>query len=130
MMLGAWSILIDFLFVIGLQVKQLLKKTKERHVTGLLELKNKFADRLDIHRLHLTNYTTIERKQQRMWKISMVDLYTTYWSSRQDIGHNRQASLLYSYEVNAIGPIIDKLPYFEHMIDTICKECPFCHGDL
>ncbi|KAL8551432.1 hypothetical protein ACS0TY_000501 [Phlomoides rotata] len=56
---------------IGLElVKQLLEKTKEGHVvatcsnpsvaTGLLELKNKFADRLDIHRLHLTNDTTIE----------------------------------------------------------------------
>ncbi|KAL8551442.1 hypothetical protein ACS0TY_000512 [Phlomoides rotata] len=56
---------------IGLElVKQLLEKTKEGNVvatcsnpsvaTGLLEL----ADRLDIHRLHLTNYTTIETRHR------------------------------------------------------------------
>ncbi|KAL8551426.1 hypothetical protein ACS0TY_000499 [Phlomoides rotata] len=112
---------------IGLEfVKQLLEKTKEGHVvatcsnpsvaTGLLELKNKFADRLDIHRLHLTNYSTIEETAKAVEdKYGCLNLLINAFSliSIPRGGHTdkaldiiNKASLLRFYEVNAIGPIM------------------------
>ncbi|KAL8538524.1 hypothetical protein ACS0TY_000512 [Phlomoides rotata] len=107
-------------------VKQLLEKTKEGHVvatcsnpsvaTGLLELKNKFADRLDIHRLHLTNYTTIEETAKAVEdKYGCLNLLINA-SALISIPHGGhtdktlsgivRASLLRSFEVNAIGPFM------------------------
>ncbi|KAL8538530.1 hypothetical protein ACS0TY_000518 [Phlomoides rotata] len=110
---------------IGLElVKQLLEKTKEGHVvatcsnpsvaTGLLELKNKFADRLDIHRLHLTNYTTIEETAKAVEEkygclnllINASPLISIPHGGHTDktLSGIVRASLLRCFEVNAIGP--------------------------
>ncbi|KAL8538507.1 hypothetical protein ACS0TY_000496 [Phlomoides rotata] len=112
---------------IGLElVKQLLEKTKEGHVvatcsnpsvaTGLLELKNKFADRLDIHRLHLTNDTTIEETAKAVEdKYGCLNLLINASSliSIPHVAHPDKtlsgivkASLLRSFEFNGIGPIM------------------------
>ncbi|KAL8538513.1 hypothetical protein ACS0TY_000502 [Phlomoides rotata] len=107
---------------IGLEiVKQLLEKTKEGHVvatccnpsvaTGLLELKNKFADRLDIHRLHLTNYTTIEETAKAVEdKYGCLNLLINASAliSIPHGGHTGKtlSGILRSYEVNAIGPLM------------------------
>ncbi|KAL8538514.1 hypothetical protein ACS0TY_000503 [Phlomoides rotata] len=126
MMLGAWSILIHFLFVFGVQVKQLLEKTKEGHVVatcsnpsvaiGLLELKNKFAVRLDIRRLHLTNDTTIVETAKAVEdKYGCLNLLINASSlisiphgghTDKTLGGIVRASLLRSFEVNAIGPFM------------------------
>ncbi|KAL8551444.1 hypothetical protein ACS0TY_000514 [Phlomoides rotata] len=107
---------------IGLElVKQLLEKTKEGHVvatcsnpsvaTGLLELKNKFADRLDIHRLHLTNDTTIEETAKAVEdKYGCLNLLINA-SSLNSIPHGGHtgktlSGILRSYELNAIGPFM------------------------
>ncbi|KAL8551455.1 hypothetical protein ACS0TY_000522 [Phlomoides rotata] len=107
---------------IGLElVKQLLEKTKEGHVvatcsnpsvaTGLLELKNKFADRLDIHRLHLTNDTTIEETAKAVEdKYGCLNLLINASSliSIPHVAHPDKSlsGILRSFEVNAIGPIM------------------------
>ncbi|KAL8538525.1 hypothetical protein ACS0TY_000513 [Phlomoides rotata] len=84
--------------------------------TGLLELNNKFADCLDIHRLHLTNYTTIEETAKAVEdKYGCLNLLINA-SSLISIPHGGhtdktldgivRASLLRSFEVNAIGPFM------------------------
>ncbi|KAG6398127.1 hypothetical protein SASPL_139579 [Salvia splendens] len=91
---------------IGLEfVKQLLEKSNKGHVvatcrnpskaTELHELKNKFAERLDIHQLDLTIDSTIEETAK-----SVRD------NTETTLNKVERASLLLAYEVNAVGPIL------------------------
>ncbi|KZV17696.1 short-chain dehydrogenase/reductase family protein [Dorcoceras hygrometricum] len=111
---------------IGLEfVTQLLEKSKGNVVAtcrkpneaaGLLDLKNKFAERLDIHRLDLTVDSTIEEVAKSVKDkygylnllinasgiLSMPDILRPETTLSKV---NREA-LLIAYEVNAVGPLL------------------------
>ncbi|KAL6546273.1 hypothetical protein OROMI_021994 [Orobanche minor] len=112
---------------IGLEfVRQLLEKSNKGHVaatcrkpnraTGLLELKNKFPERLDIHHLDLTIDSTIEATSKSLQDkygylnllvnasgiLSIPDLL----QPETTLSKVQRSSLLLTYEVNAVGPIL------------------------
>ncbi|XP_075480109.1 putative oxidoreductase C663.09c isoform X2 [Primulina tabacum] len=112
---------------IGLEfVKQLLEKSNKGNVvatcrnpieaTGLLELKNKFAERLDIHRLDLTVDSTMEEVAKSVEDkhgylnllvnasgiLSMPDILRP----ETTLSKVKREALLLAYEVNAIGPLL------------------------
>ncbi|KAL0352739.1 UNVERIFIED_CONTAM: C-factor [Sesamum angustifolium] len=112
---------------IGLEfVRQLLEKSDKGHVvatcrnpkgaTGLLELKNRFADRLDIHQLDLTIDRTIEEAAKSVKdKYGYLNLLVNasgilsipnILQPETTLNKLQRASLLLTYEVNAIGPIL------------------------
>ncbi|XP_073035862.1 uncharacterized oxidoreductase C663.09c isoform X3 [Primulina eburnea] len=112
---------------IGLEfVKQLLEKSNKGNVvatcrnpteaTGLLELKNKFAERLDIHRLDLTVDSTMEEVAKSVeYKHGYLNLLVNASGilSMPDIlrpettlSKVKREALLLAYEVNAIGPLL------------------------
>ncbi|KAL2494019.1 NAD(P)-binding Rossmann-fold superfamily protein [Forsythia ovata] len=112
---------------IGLEfVRQLLENNDKGYVvatcrnpngaTGLLELKNKFAERLDIHQLDLTIESTIEEAAKCVREkygclnllvnssgiLSIPDLL----QPETTLTKVHRTSLLLAYEINAIGPIL------------------------
>ncbi|KAK1419296.1 hypothetical protein QVD17_28461 [Tagetes erecta] len=112
---------------LGLQfVKQLLERNSEEHVVatcrnpeqaaGLIELKNKFAERLHIQRLDLTIETTIEETARAVKEtygrlnllvnasgiLSIPDVI----QPETTLTKVDRSSLLLAYEVNAVGPIL------------------------
>lgn len=112
---------------IGLEfVRQLLEKSDKGHVlatcrnpkgaTGLLELKNKFADRLDIHQLDLTIDRTIEEAAKSVKdKYGRLNLLINasgilsipnVLQPETTLNKLQRDSLLLTYEVNAVGPIL------------------------
>ncbi|THG17006.1 hypothetical protein TEA_026051 [Camellia sinensis var. sinensis] len=117
---------LDLLQTVSLKVKQLLEKNENRHVvatcrnpngaTGLLELKNKFAERLNILQLDLTVESTIEASAKSIRErygslnllinasgiLSIPDVFQPETS----LSKVQKSSLLLAYEVNAVGPIL------------------------
>ncbi|XP_057812211.1 uncharacterized protein LOC131026361 [Salvia miltiorrhiza] len=112
---------------IGLEfVKQLLEKSNKGHVvatcrnpskaTELLDLKNKFAERLDIHKLDLTIDSTIEETAKSVRdKYGYLNLLVNasgiltvpnVMQPETTLNKVERASLLLAYEVNAVGPIL------------------------
>ncbi|KAF7121350.1 hypothetical protein RHSIM_Rhsim13G0125300 [Rhododendron simsii] len=112
---------------IGLEfVKQLLEKDDEGHVvatcrnpngaTGLLELKNKFAERLNILQLDLTIESTIEEStksiRERYGTLNLLINASGILSipdvlqPETTLSKLQKSSLLLAYEVNAVGPIL------------------------
>ncbi|KAL8512843.1 hypothetical protein ACS0TY_019106 [Phlomoides rotata] len=112
---------------IGLEfVKQLLEKSNKNHVvatcrnpseaTGLLELKNKFAERLDIQRLDLTADSTIEETAKSVkHKYGYLNLLINasgilsipnVLQPETTLNKVNRASLHLAYEVNTVGPIL------------------------
>lgn len=112
---------------IGLElVKQLLEKNEKGHViatcrnpdgaNGLLELKNKFFERLDIQRLDLTNERTIEESAKSISEkygslnllinasgiLSIPDVL----QPETTLNKVQKSSLMLAYEINAVGPIL------------------------
>lgn len=112
---------------LGLEfVKQLLVKNSQEHViatcrnpsgaAGLIELKNKFSDRLHIQRLDLTIESTIEESAkaigERYGHLNLL-VNASGILSIPDVIHPEttltkieRSSLLLAYEVNAVGPIL------------------------
>ncbi|XP_077253335.1 NAD(P)-binding Rossmann-fold superfamily protein [Tasmannia lanceolata] len=112
---------------IGLEfVRQLLEKTEKDHVvatcrnpsgaTGLLELKRRFEERLDIQQLDLTVESTIEASanfiRERYGSLNLL-INASGVLSIPDVLHPettlskvQKSSLLFTYEVNAVGPIL------------------------
>ncbi|KAD6795570.1 hypothetical protein R6Q59_020529 [Mikania micrantha] len=112
---------------LGLEfVKQLLEKNSQDHViatcrnpnvsAGLIELKNKFAERLHIQRLDLTIESTIEESaraiSERYGYLNLL-VNASGILSIPDVIHPEttlskveKSSLLLAYEVNAVGPIL------------------------
>ncbi|CDP12601.1 unnamed protein product [Coffea canephora] len=112
---------------IGLEfVRQLLETRDEGYVvatcrnptaaTGLMELKNKFIERLEIQRLDVTIESTMEETANAVRnKYGSLNLLinTSGILSIPDVLHPettlskvQQSSLLLAYEVNAVGPIL------------------------
>ncbi|KAG5515999.1 hypothetical protein RHGRI_036891 [Rhododendron griersonianum] len=112
---------------IGLEfVKQLLEKDDKGHVvatcrnpdgaTGLLELKNKFAERLNILQLDLTIESTIEEStksiRERYGSLNLLINASGILSipdvlqPETTLSKLQKSSLLLAYEVNAVGPIL------------------------
>ncbi|XP_074567925.1 uncharacterized protein LOC141824516 isoform X2 [Curcuma longa] len=112
---------------IGLEfVKQLLKKNDEGHViatcrnpnqaTGLLDLKNKFLERLSILPLDVTKENTIEAAattvKESFGKLNLLINASGILSipdvlqPETTLSKVQKSSLLLAYEVNAIGPIL------------------------
>ncbi|XP_058197017.1 uncharacterized oxidoreductase C663.09c isoform X2 [Rhododendron vialii] len=112
---------------IGLEfVKQLLEKDDEGHVvatcrnpnraTGLLELKNKFAERLNILQLDLTIESTIEEStksiRERYGSLNLLINASGILSipdvlqPETTLSKLQKSSSLLAYEVNAVGPIL------------------------
>ncbi|KAL7089574.1 hypothetical protein ACP275_13G193600 [Erythranthe tilingii] len=112
---------------IGLEfVRQLLEKNNKGHVVatcrnpnganGLLELKNKFAERLDIHQLDLTIDSTIEAAAKSVEdKYGYLNLLVNAsgilsipntLQPETTLNKLQRDSLLLNYEVNAVGPIL------------------------
>ncbi|KAK4440283.1 Benzil reductase ((S)-benzoin forming) IRC24 [Sesamum alatum] len=112
---------------IGLEfVRQLLEKSDKGHVvatcrnpngaTGLQELKNKFAERLDIHQLDLTIDSTIEEAAKSVKdKYGYLNLLINasgilsipnVLRPETTLNKVQRDSLLLTYEVNAVGPIL------------------------
>ncbi|KAL0398192.1 UNVERIFIED_CONTAM: hypothetical protein Sradi_2162500 [Sesamum radiatum] len=107
-------------------VRQLLEKSDKGHVvatcrnpneaTGLLELKNKFAERLDIHQLDLTIDRTIEEAAKSVKdKYGYLNLLVNasgilsipnVLQPETTLNKLQRDSLLLTYEVNAVGPIL------------------------
>ncbi|XP_059666750.1 uncharacterized protein LOC132312398 isoform X2 [Cornus florida] len=112
---------------IGLEfVKQLLEKNENGHViatcrnpdgaTGLLELKDKFAERLNIQQLDLTVEKTIKACAKSLTEtygslnllinasgiLSIPDVL----QPETTLSKIEKSSLLLAYEVNAVGPIL------------------------
>ncbi|KAK6932004.1 Short-chain dehydrogenase/reductase SDR, partial [Dillenia turbinata] len=112
---------------IGLEfVKQLLEKQEQGHVvatcrnpssaTGLVDLKNKFAERLNILPLDLTIESTIEAAAKTIEQefgflnllinasgiLSVPDVM----QPETTLSKVQKSSLLMAYEVNAVGPIL------------------------
>ncbi|KAL5577822.1 hypothetical protein UlMin_019521 [Ulmus minor] len=112
---------------IGLEfVKQLLEKNEKGHVvatcrnpnapTGLLDLKNKFAERLCILPLDVTNESTIEESAKYIKEkygslnllinasgiLSIPDIL----QPETTLSKVQRTSLLLAYEINAVGPIL------------------------
>ncbi|XP_052202683.1 uncharacterized protein LOC127808264 isoform X4 [Diospyros lotus] len=112
---------------IGLEfVKQLLERNEKGHViatcrnpngaTGLLEVKNKFEERLNILQLDLTVESTIEASaksiKERYGSLNLL-INASGILSIPDIlqpettfNKLQKSSLLLAYEVNAVGPIL------------------------
>ncbi|GMY33532.1 putative oxidoreductase [Fagus crenata] len=112
---------------IGLQfVKQLLEKNEKGHVvatcrnpdaaSGLLDLKNRFAERLSILQLDLTNESTIEASaksiSERFGSLNLLINASGILSipdvlqPETTLSKVEKSSLLLAYEVNAVGPIM------------------------
>ncbi|KAL3654611.1 hypothetical protein CASFOL_001596 [Castilleja foliolosa] len=112
---------------IGLEfVTQLLEKNEKGRVvatcrnpkgaTGLLELKNKFEERLDIHQLDLTDDSTIEATAKSVQdKYGYLNLLVNasgilsipnVLQPETTLNKVQRSSLLLTYEINAIGPIL------------------------
>ncbi|GFP95920.1 uncharacterized oxidoreductase c663.09c [Phtheirospermum japonicum] len=112
---------------IGLEfVTQLLEKNEKGRVvatcrnpngaTGLLELKNKFDERLDIHQLDLTDDRTIEATAKSVQdKYGYLNLLVNasgilsipnVLQPETTLNKVQRSSLLLAYEVNAVGPIL------------------------
>ncbi|KAG6382328.1 hypothetical protein SASPL_141973 [Salvia splendens] len=112
---------------IGLEfVKQLLEKSNKGHVvatcrnpskaTELHDLKNKFAERLDIHQLDLTIDSTIKETAKSVSdKYGYLNLLVNasgiltvpnVMQPETTLNKVERASLLLAYEVNAVGPIL------------------------
>ncbi|KVH93585.1 Glucose/ribitol dehydrogenase, partial [Cynara cardunculus var. scolymus] len=107
-------------------VKQLLVKNSQEHViatcrnpngaAGLIELKNKFSERLHIQRLDLTIESTIEESAKAIGETyGHLNLLVNASGilSIPDVIHPEttmtkieRSSLLLAYEVNAVGPIL------------------------
>lgn len=112
---------------IGLEfVRQLLEKNDKGHVvatcrnpdgsTSLLELKRRFKERLSILQLDLTNESTIEASaesvRERYGSLNLL-INASGVLSIPDVLHPetslskvQKSSLLYAYEINAVGPIL------------------------
>lgn len=112
---------------IGLEfVRQLLEKKDKGYVvatcrnpsgaTGLLELKNKFPERLDIHPLDLTVESTIEDSVKSIRdKYGSVNLLINASGvlsipnvllPETTLSKVQRSSLLLAYDINAVGPIL------------------------
>ncbi|XP_038894686.1 C-factor [Benincasa hispida] len=112
---------------IGLEfVRHLLEKNEKGHVvatcrnpgqaTGLLELKNKFAERLCILELDVTNETTIKASaksiEERYGSLNLLINASGILSipnvlqPETTLNKVERSSLLHAYEVNAVGPIL------------------------
>ncbi|KAM7530359.1 hypothetical protein LguiB_033769 [Lonicera macranthoides] len=112
---------------IGLEfVKQLLEENDKGHVVGtcrnpngakgLLELRDKFVDRLDVQRLDLTMETTIEESaksiRDRYGSLNLLINASGILSIPEilqpetTLNKVERSSLMLSYEVNAVGPIL------------------------
>ncbi|XP_057972159.1 uncharacterized protein LOC131160470 isoform X1 [Malania oleifera] len=112
---------------IGLEfVKQLLEKREKGHViatcrkpneaTKLLDLKNKFADRLNIMQLDVTIESTIEASakliQEQYGSLNLLINSSGILSvpdvvqPETTLSKVQKPSLLLAYEVNAVGPIL------------------------
>ncbi|XVF86101.1 hypothetical protein PTKIN_Ptkin18bG0014200 [Pterospermum kingtungense] len=112
---------------IGLEfVKQLLEKNAKGHViatcrnytaaTGLLELKNQFAERLNILLLDVTIETTIEESAkfitERYGSLNLLINASGILSipsvlqPETTLRKVQKSSLMLAYEVNAVGPIL------------------------
>ncbi|KAH6758872.1 hypothetical protein C2S51_019107 [Perilla frutescens var. frutescens] len=112
---------------IGLEfVKQLLEKSNKGLVvatcrnpskaTGLLDLKNKFSDRLDVHQLDLTIDSTIEETAKSVKdKYGSLNLLVNasgilsvpnVLQPETTLNKVERASLLLAYEINAVGPTL------------------------
>ncbi|PSS19226.1 Glucose/ribitol dehydrogenase protein [Actinidia chinensis var. chinensis] len=107
-------------------VKQLLEKDERGHVvatcrnpngaTGLLELKNKFSERLNILQLDLTIESSIEESansiKERYGSLNLLINATGILSipdtlqPETTLSKVQKTSLLLAYEVNAVGPIL------------------------
>uniref|UniRef100_A0A0A0LYP1 Uncharacterized protein n=1 Tax=Cucumis sativus TaxID=3659 RepID=A0A0A0LYP1_CUCSA len=107
-------------------VKHLLEKNEKGHVvatcrnpgqaTGLLELKNKFDERLCILQLDVTNETTIKASaksiEERYGSLNLLINASGILSIPNVIQPEttlykvEKSSLLHAYEVNAVGPIL------------------------
>lgn len=112
---------------IGLEfVRQLLEKSDKGQVVatcrnpnganGLLELKDRFSERLDIHQLDLTIDSTIEETAKSVKdKYGSLNLLVNasgilsipnILQPETTLNKVQRASLLLAYEVNAVGPIL------------------------
>ncbi|KAJ4702838.1 Short-chain dehydrogenase/reductase [Melia azedarach] len=112
---------------IGLEfVKQLLERNDKGQViatcrnpngaTGLLDLKNKFAERLDILQLDLTVESTIEASaksiRERYGSLNLLINASGILSipnvlqPETTLNKVEKSSLMLAYEVNAVGPIL------------------------
>ncbi|KAL5771853.1 hypothetical protein ACOSQ2_011777 [Xanthoceras sorbifolium] len=112
---------------IGLQfVKQLLEKTDRGHViatcrnpngaTGLLDLKNKFAERLEILHLDVTVESTIEASatsvREKYGSLNLLINASGILSipnvlqPETTLNKVEKSSLMLAYEINAVGPIL------------------------
>ncbi|KAK9121985.1 hypothetical protein Syun_019602 [Stephania yunnanensis] len=112
---------------IGLEfVRQLLEREDKGHVvatcrnpngaTGLLELKRKFSERLNILHLDVTNESTIEASalsvRESYGSINLLINASGVLSlpnklqPETTLNKVRKSSLLHAYEVNAVGPIM------------------------
>lgn len=112
---------------IGLEfVKQLLEKNDKGHViatcrnpngaTGLVDLKNKFAERLNIMPLDLTIESTIEASakfiREKYGSLNLLINASGILSipnvlqPETTLSKVERSSLMLAYEVNAVGPIL------------------------
>ncbi|XP_031247566.1 uncharacterized protein LOC116105260 [Pistacia vera] len=112
---------------IGLEfVKELLEKNDKGHViatcrnpnaaTGLLDLKNKFVERLDILQLDLTVESTIEASAksitERYGSLNLLINASGILSIQNvlqpetTLNKVERSSLMLAYEINAVGPIL------------------------
>ncbi|KAK0579050.1 hypothetical protein LWI29_020174 [Acer saccharum] len=112
---------------IGLEfVRQLLEKNDKGHViatcrnpnraTGLLDLKNKFAERLDILHLDLAVESTVEASatsvREKYGSLNLLINASGILSipnvlqPETALNKVEKSSLMLSYEVNAVGPIL------------------------
>ncbi|ERN14759.1 hypothetical protein AMTR_s00032p00023260 [Amborella trichopoda] len=109
-----------------LMVRQLLERNENGHViatcrkpaaaTGLINMKNKHPERLSILQLDLTSESTIEetsRTVKEKYGVLHLLINASGILSIPDVLHPettlskvQKSSLLLSYEVNAIGPIL------------------------
>ncbi|KAM3684393.1 hypothetical protein ACB098_11G042200 [Castanea mollissima] len=110
----------------GAKVKQLLEKNEKGHVvatcrnpnvaSGLLHLKNRFAERLSILPLDLTIENTIEASaksiRERFGSLNLLINVSGILSipvvlqPEKTMTKVEKSSLLLAYEVNAVGPIM------------------------
>ncbi|XP_012075521.1 C-factor isoform X2 [Jatropha curcas] len=112
---------------IGLEfVKQLLEKNEKGHVvatcrnpngaTGLLDLKNKFSDRLNILQLDLTVESSVEASAMSIKEkygalnllinASGVLSVPNVMQPETTLNKVEKSSLMLAYEINAVGPIL------------------------
>ncbi|KAK1356580.1 putative benzil reductase ((S)-benzoin forming) [Heracleum sosnowskyi] len=112
---------------IGLEfAKQLLEKNEKGHViatcrdpsgaTGLLQLKDRFSERLDIQRLDLTDERTIEESalsiSERYGSLNLlinasgVLSIPNVMQPETTLTKVQRSSMMLAYEINAVGPIL------------------------